>query len=198
MDRLSPGARRGDAHRRDQVARRHRRAHPPRVEAARRDGRRGRHRRDARDRRPRAAARGDRGGEPRARGARLDVARRPRPRVRRSRSSSPRPWKSRRRRPIASSSSVARSSRDPSSRRSARASRISTRATIASAGSGFPKVGGYVGVDASPANPMFGMLGLAIELPVAQRNRARARSRRPPARPRWSARSCRPGASSAR
>lgn len=34
----------------------------------------------------------------------------------------------------------------------------------------FPKIGGYVGVDASPANPMFGMLGLSIELPVAQRN----------------------------
>lgn len=34
----------------------------------------------------------------------------------------------------------------------------------------FPKVGGYVGVDASPANPMFGMLGVSIELPVAQRN----------------------------
>jgi outer membrane protein, heavy metal efflux system len=34
----------------------------------------------------------------------------------------------------------------------------------------FPKVGGYVGVDASPANPMFGILGLSIELPVAQRN----------------------------
>lgn len=34
----------------------------------------------------------------------------------------------------------------------------------------FPKVGGYVGVDASPANPMFGILGLSIELPFAQRN----------------------------
>ncbi len=34
----------------------------------------------------------------------------------------------------------------------------------------FPKIGGYVGVDASPANPTFGILGLAIELPVAQRN----------------------------
>ena len=34
----------------------------------------------------------------------------------------------------------------------------------------FPKIGGYVGVDASPANPMFGILGLSIELPVAQRN----------------------------
>jgi cobalt-zinc-cadmium efflux system outer membrane protein len=34
----------------------------------------------------------------------------------------------------------------------------------------FPRVGVYVGVDASPANPMFGMLGLSVELPVAQRN----------------------------
>jgi outer membrane protein TolC len=34
----------------------------------------------------------------------------------------------------------------------------------------FPKIGGYVGVDASPANPMFGILGLSIELPFAQRN----------------------------
>ena len=34
----------------------------------------------------------------------------------------------------------------------------------------FPKIGGYVGVDASPANPTFGILGLSIELPVAQRN----------------------------
>ena len=34
----------------------------------------------------------------------------------------------------------------------------------------FPKIGGYVGVDASPANPMFGILGLSIELPIAQRN----------------------------
>ena len=34
----------------------------------------------------------------------------------------------------------------------------------------FPKVGGYIGVDASPASPAFGILGVAIELPFAQRN----------------------------
>jgi outer membrane protein TolC len=34
----------------------------------------------------------------------------------------------------------------------------------------FPKVGGYVGVDASPANPVLGIIGLSIELPFAQRN----------------------------
>jgi cobalt-zinc-cadmium efflux system outer membrane protein len=34
----------------------------------------------------------------------------------------------------------------------------------------FPKIGAYLGVDASPANPMFGILGVSIELPVAQRN----------------------------
>lgn len=33
-----------------------------------------------------------------------------------------------------------------------------------------PKIGGYIGVDASPASPTFGILGLAIELPFAQRN----------------------------
>jgi cobalt-zinc-cadmium efflux system outer membrane protein len=34
----------------------------------------------------------------------------------------------------------------------------------------FPRVGGYVGVDASPLSPMFGIVGLSVELPVAQRN----------------------------
>ena len=34
----------------------------------------------------------------------------------------------------------------------------------------FPKIGGYIGVDASPASPAFGILGIAIELPFAQRN----------------------------
>jgi cobalt-zinc-cadmium efflux system outer membrane protein len=34
----------------------------------------------------------------------------------------------------------------------------------------FPKIGAYLGLDASPANPMFGILGVSIELPVAQRN----------------------------
>lgn len=34
----------------------------------------------------------------------------------------------------------------------------------------FPKVGGYIGIDASPASPAFGMLGIAVELPFAQRN----------------------------
>ena len=34
----------------------------------------------------------------------------------------------------------------------------------------FPKIGGYVGIDASPASPTFGIVGLAIELPFAQRN----------------------------
>lgn len=34
----------------------------------------------------------------------------------------------------------------------------------------FPKIGAYLGVDASPANPMFGILGLSVELPFAQRN----------------------------
>jgi len=34
----------------------------------------------------------------------------------------------------------------------------------------FPKIGTYFGVDASPANPMFGIVGLSVELPFAQRN----------------------------
>jgi outer membrane protein TolC len=33
-----------------------------------------------------------------------------------------------------------------------------------------PKIGGWIGVDASPSSPTFGILGLAIELPFAQRN----------------------------
>lgn len=34
----------------------------------------------------------------------------------------------------------------------------------------FPKVGAFVGVDASPRSPVFGLLGMSVELPVAQRN----------------------------
>ena len=34
----------------------------------------------------------------------------------------------------------------------------------------FPRMGMYVGVDAAPQSPIFGMVGLSIELPVAQRN----------------------------
>jgi outer membrane protein, heavy metal efflux system len=34
----------------------------------------------------------------------------------------------------------------------------------------FPRVGFYVGVDAAPYSPMFGIVGASIELPVAQRN----------------------------
>ncbi|MBK6694944.1 MAG: TolC family protein [Myxococcales bacterium] len=34
----------------------------------------------------------------------------------------------------------------------------------------FPKVGGYVGVDATPLSPMVGIVGVSVELPVAQRN----------------------------
>jgi outer membrane protein TolC len=34
----------------------------------------------------------------------------------------------------------------------------------------WPKVGVQAGIDASPASPLFGILGLAIELPFAQRN----------------------------
>lgn len=33
-----------------------------------------------------------------------------------------------------------------------------------------PKLGGYVGVDTAPASPTFGLLGLQMEVPVAQRN----------------------------
>ncbi|MET0387766.1 MAG: TolC family protein [Polyangiales bacterium] len=34
----------------------------------------------------------------------------------------------------------------------------------------FPKLGLYAGVDAAPASPIFGMLGVSGELPIAQRN----------------------------
>lgn len=34
----------------------------------------------------------------------------------------------------------------------------------------FPRVGGYLGVDASPLSPMFGIVGVSVEIPVAQRN----------------------------
>jgi cobalt-zinc-cadmium efflux system outer membrane protein len=43
-----------------------------------------------------------------------------------------------------------------------------------------PRVGSYVGIDAAPLSPIFGVAGLSIELPVAQRNagsRAAARVR---------------------
>lgn len=35
----------------------------------------------------------------------------------------------------------------------------------------FPRVGAYVGVDASPLSPMIGIAGVSVEIPVAQRNR---------------------------
>jgi cobalt-zinc-cadmium efflux system outer membrane protein len=34
----------------------------------------------------------------------------------------------------------------------------------------FPRVGVYAGVDAAPLSPMYGLLGLSLELPFAQRN----------------------------
>ena len=34
----------------------------------------------------------------------------------------------------------------------------------------FPRLGAYIGVDAAPVSPIFGVLGLSIELPVFQRN----------------------------
>lgn len=34
----------------------------------------------------------------------------------------------------------------------------------------FPKLGGYLGVDAAPSSPWFGQVGLRFELPIAQRN----------------------------
>jgi cobalt-zinc-cadmium efflux system outer membrane protein len=34
----------------------------------------------------------------------------------------------------------------------------------------FPRVGMYLGVDAAPVSPIFGVLGVSVELPVAQRN----------------------------
>jgi len=43
----------------------------------------------------------------------------------------------------------------------------------------FPKVGFYAGVDAAPLSPTYGVLGLSVELPVAQRNQGlRAQSAR--------------------
>jgi outer membrane protein, heavy metal efflux system len=35
----------------------------------------------------------------------------------------------------------------------------------------FPRFGVYAGVDAAPVSPIFGVLGLSVELPVAQRNK---------------------------
>jgi cobalt-zinc-cadmium efflux system outer membrane protein len=34
----------------------------------------------------------------------------------------------------------------------------------------FPRVGVYAGVDAAPLSPVYGLLGLSVELPIAQRN----------------------------
>ncbi len=34
----------------------------------------------------------------------------------------------------------------------------------------FPRVGGYLGVDAAPLSPLYGVVGISVELPVAQRN----------------------------
>jgi cobalt-zinc-cadmium efflux system outer membrane protein len=34
----------------------------------------------------------------------------------------------------------------------------------------FPRIGVYAGVDAAPVSPVFGLLGLSVELPIAQRN----------------------------
>ena len=34
----------------------------------------------------------------------------------------------------------------------------------------FPKLGAYVGVDSAPVSPIYGVLGISIELPIAQRN----------------------------
>lgn len=34
----------------------------------------------------------------------------------------------------------------------------------------FPRLGAYVGVDAAPVSPIFGVLGISVELPVFQRN----------------------------
>jgi cobalt-zinc-cadmium efflux system outer membrane protein len=43
----------------------------------------------------------------------------------------------------------------------------------------FPKVGVYAGIDSAPLSPTFGVLGLSVELPVAQRNQGlRAQSAR--------------------
>lgn len=45
----------------------------------------------------------------------------------------------------------------------------------------FPRVGGYLGVDAAPLSPVFGVIGVSVELPIAQRNqgpRAQVRAAR--------------------
>ena len=43
----------------------------------------------------------------------------------------------------------------------------------------FPKVGFYAGVDSAPLSPTYGVLGLTVELPIAQRNQSlRAQSER--------------------
>ena len=43
----------------------------------------------------------------------------------------------------------------------------------------FPRVGFYAGIDSAPLSPTFGVLGLSVELPVAQRNQGlRAQSAR--------------------
>jgi cobalt-zinc-cadmium efflux system outer membrane protein len=34
----------------------------------------------------------------------------------------------------------------------------------------FPRIGGYVGIDAAPLSPIFGVVGVTVELPFAQRN----------------------------
>lgn len=34
----------------------------------------------------------------------------------------------------------------------------------------FPKMGVYLGVDAAPVSPIFGLVGVSVELPIAQRN----------------------------
>ncbi|MFO0678317.1 MAG: TolC family protein [Polyangiaceae bacterium] len=34
----------------------------------------------------------------------------------------------------------------------------------------FPRLGAYVGIDAAPVSPIFGLVGLSVEIPVAQRN----------------------------
>ncbi|MBL8949134.1 MAG: TolC family protein [Myxococcaceae bacterium] len=36
-----------------------------------------------------------------------------------------------------------------------------------------PKLGAYAGVDSAPASPIFGILGVQLELPIAQRNQGR-------------------------
>jgi cobalt-zinc-cadmium efflux system outer membrane protein len=34
----------------------------------------------------------------------------------------------------------------------------------------YPRIGAYVGLDAAPQSPIFGLVGLSVELPIAQRN----------------------------